>query len=99
MEKELPYFDEAGNEIMEGDLLRVWHFRERRRRKIHYMYQIAVLVESKGNYYWGAKMYHVTENKNHYWLKAVANENRKINGTIVLDSKDAMRDLKSTIKP
>jgi hypothetical protein len=63
------------------------------------MYQIVVLQESQGKYYWGAKSYHVTENKGHYWLRAVANATtRIINGAMVIDTVDAMRELCQTKK-
>jgi hypothetical protein len=98
-EVEQSYYDQAGNEIMEGDLLRVWHFRGAR-RKVYYMYQIAVLIERKGKTYWGGKDYHVPENKNHYWLRAVANEEtRQLMSALVVDCKDKMRELKRTVTP
>lgn len=97
MEREGSYFDMYGNEIQEADLLKVWHFREAHRRKIHYMYHIATLEEFNGKLYWGAKEYHRTENKGHYNLRAVANkETRIINGCQVIDSKDAFRDHRKT---
>lgn len=99
MEKEQPYFDEIGNEIMEGDLLRIFHFRGARRR-VHYMYHIAVLSECSGKLYWSAKAYHVPGNKGHYWLKAIADiETRRLHGVVVLDSRDAMREIKKTKTP
>lgn len=94
------YFDECGNKIEEGDLIRVWHFRGRHRRKIHYMYHIVTLEEFNGKKYFGGKSYHVAENKSHYWLRAVADkETRVIHGYMVIDTKDAMRELSQTRKP
>jgi len=97
MEREESYFDECGNEIKEGDLLKVYHFRHYNRRKKCYMYHIVILKEFKEKLWWGAKMYHVSENVGHYNLRAVANpQTRIIYGTVVIDSKDSMRELKQT---
>jgi hypothetical protein len=73
------YYDERWNEIHEGDLLRVWHFRGRRKR-IYYMYHIAIKqnISKTGttfqdNYWWAGKDYNRNDGKGHYWLKAMAN--------------------------
>ncbi|MCT4252091.1 hypothetical protein HZP37_13430 [Elizabethkingia anophelis] len=39
------YFDNTGKQILEGDLLKVFHFRTK--RKIYYMYHVAVIEEAK----------------------------------------------------
>jgi hypothetical protein len=93
------YYDECGNEIMEGDLLRVYHFRHYKRRKLCYMYHVAILVDDRGKLYWQGKEYHRNENKGHYNLRAVADpKTRVIHGTQIIDSKDAMRELSQTKK-
>ena len=95
LEIEQPYFDKAGNQIMENDLLQVYHFRERRRRKVHYMYHVVVLEEFKGKKYWSGREYFKEGNRGHYFLRAVADkETRKINHSLIIDSADAMRDHK-----
>lgn len=40
------YFDKNGIQILEGDLLKVWHFIGAR-RKINYMYHVAVIEQTK----------------------------------------------------
>jgi len=43
--KDNTYFDQTGKQIMVGDLLKVFHFRTR--SKIHYMYHVVVMEETK----------------------------------------------------
>ena|ERR1700743_713253 len=81
------YYDETGMEIREGDLLQVYHFRHYRRRQKKYMYHIAILQEQPEGYWWSGKEYNRSENKGHYWLKAVANkETGIIKGTRIIAS-------------
>ncbi|MBP1165079.1 hypothetical protein JOE44_001963 [Chryseobacterium sp. PvR013] len=39
------YFDKTGKQILEGDLLQVFHFRTK--GKIYYMYHVAMIEETK----------------------------------------------------
>jgi len=39
------YFDKTGKQILEGDLLQIFHFRTK--SKIFYMYHVAVMEEGK----------------------------------------------------
>lgn len=59
------YFDKCGNEIHEGDLLEVEHFRGRRKRK-YFMYHIAVIwIDPKtGLKWWQGRGYN--KDKAHY---------------------------------
>lgn len=83
------YYDENGMEIQEGDLLKVFHFISYRRRKKEFMYQIVVLEEWNGLYWWGAKDYYVPGDKGHYRLIAVAaKETGIIRGTQIIASKN-----------
>ena len=38
------YFDQTGKQILVGDLLRVFHFKTK--KKIHYMYHVVVMEQS-----------------------------------------------------
>jgi len=40
------YYDKKGVQILEGDLLKVWHFIGAR-RKVNYMYLVTVIEETK----------------------------------------------------
>lgn len=82
------YYDELGNEIHEGDLLRVYHFRGSRKRK-YYMYHIAIKENwDKDGVWWAAKDYYREGNKGHYRLCAIANEDTGIiRGTRVVARK------------
>lgn len=51
---EKPYYDENGNEIKELDVIKVFHFIGRRRKK-HYMYKWIWLHENENQRYWVAK--------------------------------------------
>ena len=42
--KDNTYFDQNGKQILVGDLLRVFHFRDR--KKIHYGYHVVVMEET-----------------------------------------------------
>lgn len=57
-ERELPYFDKFGKQIDEFAVLKVFHFIGARKKK-HYMYKWARLVEDKGKKYWYAQ--HLTD--------------------------------------
>jgi len=75
--KDRMYFDELGNEIHEGDLLRVYHFTGARKRA-YFMYKVARVIHG----YWYGREY----NSDHtYRLKAVADkETGIIKGTRVI---------------
>jgi hypothetical protein len=79
---ESPYYDKNGVEIQEGDLLKVYHFRHYLRRRKMYMYHVAVIEQE----HWAAKEYYA--DKSHYWLKAVADKDRIINGTEIIYKPD-----------
>lgn len=88
-EVEQPYKDQNGKEIKEFAVLKVYHFKgtneQGRGRKHYYMYKWVRLVEYSDNKkYWAAM--HLTNGdlKNCYRLKAVANENRIIKGTEIV---------------
>lgn len=66
------YYDQEGVEIEEGDLLEVFHFIHYRRRRKHYMYQVAVWQEFNGLFMWGGKDYNA--DKAHYNLVACADK-------------------------
>jgi hypothetical protein len=83
------YYDEKGVEIGEGDLLKIYHFRHYIRKEKMYMYQIAILQESQGTFWWAAKDYNREGEKGHYWLKSVADKTTGIiHGTEIIYKKD-----------
>ncbi len=43
--KDNTYYDQTGKQILVGDLLKVFHFKVRKRT--HYMYHVAVMEETK----------------------------------------------------
>lgn len=69
------YFDKTGKQILEGDLLQVFHFRTR--NKIHYMYHIAVM-DNRGEFpVLSGKDYYNAETP-HYRFYAVANNPQRV---------------------
>ncbi len=89
---EEPYFDENGNQIHEFAVIKVFHFIGARRKK-HYMYKWIRIVEDKGKRYYMAQHLSdasaffekgVTDKWTGYGLRGVANSERKIIGTEVV---------------
>lgn len=68
------YFDKTGKQILEGDLLQIYHFRTK--SKIHYMYHVAVMEETK-DFPVLALRTHYNE-KPHYRLFQVCNNDLRI---------------------
>ena len=66
------YYDQSGNEIHEGDLLKVFHFKTR--HKIYYMYHVAIRQDVDGVLWWSGKDYNRHDGKGHYWFLATANK-------------------------
>jgi hypothetical protein len=90
------YRDETGMRIEEGDLLKVFHFIGRGKKR-YWMYHIAILEDFKGQLFWAGKEYHAEGNKGHYRLMSVADkQNGIIPGYTVISKKswemeDALR--------
>jgi hypothetical protein len=89
---EAPYFDENGMEIKEFAVLKVFHFIGARRKK-HYMYKWVRIVEDMGKRYFYAQHLEdasgffeksITDKWTGYGLRGVANPERKIIGTEVV---------------
>jgi len=87
--KDRMYYDELGNEIHEGDLLRVFHFIGLRRR-VYFMYKVARLKEG----YW----YGCDYNSNHsYLLKGQATPDTGIiKGTRIINRHKWDEDFKQS---
>jgi len=84
------YFDELGNEIHEGDLLRVFHFVGVRKR-IYFMYKVARL---KDGHWYGCDY----NNDHTYLLKIVADkETGIIKGTRIINRAKWDEDFKQSI--
>lgn len=70
--KDNTYFDKKGKQILEGDLLKVYHFRTK--SKIYYMYQVVVMENTIDFPVLACRDFN--KDKPHYRLYVVANENR-----------------------
>ncbi|WP_126654093.1 hypothetical protein [Chryseobacterium aureum] len=68
------YFDKTGKQILEGDLLQVFHFRTR--RKIYYMYQIVVIENT--NEFPVMACRSIYSEKPHYRLYVVCDNEQRI---------------------
>ncbi len=68
------YYDQTGKQILVGDLMKVYHFTSG--KKIHYMYQVAMMEESNDfpvmavSDYWA--------NKPHYRLYVAADNEQRV---------------------
>ncbi len=98
-ELELPYFDEKGVEIKEFAVIRVFHFIGSKRKK-NYMYKWVRIVEDRGKRYFYAQHLTdasaffekgVTDKWTGYGLRGVANPERIIIGTEVVQCYDEYR--------
>lgn len=68
------YFDKKGRQILVGDLLKVFHFRTR--KKIHYMYHVVVMEETKDFPVMAARDYNSVNP--HYRLCAISDNDQRI---------------------
>lgn len=88
MSKEEPYKDKNGIEIKEFALLKVFHFIGSRRKR-HYMYKQARLIEDKEKMWW--VFYHLENDDNNNWYSARcynSGETRIINEVEIIQQKD-----------
>ena len=67
------YYDQTGKQILVGDLLKVYHFRSR--KKIHYMYHVVVMEQSDFPVM-AARDY--TATKPHYRLHVLCDNEQRI---------------------
>jgi len=70
--KDNTYYDQTGKQILEGDLLRVFHFRTK--AKIYYMYHVVVMDETFDFPVLSCKAHYA--DAPHYKLLALVNKNR-----------------------
>lgn len=76
----IQYFDENGIALKEGQIIKVYHFTYKRKKR--YMYkQVAIF---KDQLYALHLPIRDLEKKGGYWFRAVADENGKIDGTTVI---------------
>lgn len=68
------YFDKTGKQILEGDLLQVFHFRTR--KKIYYMYHVATMENTNNFPVMGGRDYN--SNKVHYRFYSVTRNEHRI---------------------
>lgn len=68
------YFDKTGKQMLEGDLIQVFHFRTR--RKIYYMYHVVVIENTKEFPVMACRC--IYSEKPHYRLYAVCNNELRI---------------------
>ena len=78
------YFDQTGRQILAGDLLRVFHFKTK--RKIHYYYIIVVMEEMLSIPYMALKQHYA--DKPHCKMFIVCNENRVYKNAKIIGEKD-----------
>lgn len=79
------YFDKTGKQILEGDLLQIFHFRTR--RKIYYMYHVAVIEQTKDFPVMAGRDYNAE--KPHYRFYSVTrNEQRIYSEAKIIQEKD-----------
>lgn len=88
--KDNTYFDQSGKQILEGDLLKVFHFRSGNRN--YYMYQV-VVMEDSGESLNSKTDFHVMSLKSyyaekpHYRLYSVVNSQRIYLSAKIISSK------------
>ena len=74
--KDNTYFDKKGRQIFEGDLLKVYHFRSGRKgRKIHYMYHVVVMEQTRDFPVMAGRDYYAE--KPHYRLYVTCNNDKR----------------------
>lgn len=90
------YYDKTGKQILEGDLLQVFHFRTK--SKIHYMYHVAVMEETKDFPVMSLRaLYNI---KPHYRLYVVCNNEQRVYhfGKIISERDFQTKRLRITVK-
>lgn len=91
--KDNTYFDQTGKQILEGDLLRVFHFKTK--RKIHYMYHVVVMED--GSFpVMALRSYYA--DKPHYRLYSVCDNRRIVVSSKIVAMKD-WQTKRQKIKP
>lgn len=79
------YFDKKGKQILEGDLLKVFHFKSGRRK--FYMYHVVVIEQNDDFPVMACKSHY--SDKPHYRLYVVAdNEQRIFKAAEIISEKD-----------
>lgn len=77
------YFDKKGRQILEGDLLKVYHFRTK--RKINYMYHVVVIEQGEFPVMSGRDY---DSDNPHYRFYVVANDKRVYESAEIVYEKD-----------
>lgn len=72
--KDNTYFDQTGKQILVGDLLKVFHFRSRKRN--YYMYHVVVMEEITPFHVMALKAHYA--DKPHYRMFVVANNHQRV---------------------
>ncbi|WP_312189753.1 hypothetical protein [Sphingobacterium sp.] len=78
------YYDKNGRQILEGDLLKIFHFRTK--SKIHYMYHAAVMEQTKDFPVMSGRDYDA--DKPHYRFYVIANDNRVYEKAEIVSERD-----------
>lgn len=68
------YFDKTGRQILEGDLLQIFHFRTK--SKVHYMYHVAAIEDTKDFPVMGGRAYF--NEKPHYRFYVMCNNEQRV---------------------
>lgn len=72
--KDNTYYDQTGKQILVGDLLKVFHFRSKRRN--YYMYLVVVMEETKSFPVMALKAHYA--DKPHCRMYVVANNSKRV---------------------
>jgi hypothetical protein len=79
------YFDKTGKQILEGDLLQIFHFRTK--KKIWYMYHTVVIEDTKDFPVMACRAHYAS--KPHYRLYTICdNEQRVYYAAKIIDERD-----------
>lgn len=79
------YYDQTGTQILEGDLLKVYHYTYRKRKQ--YMYHVVVMEETKDGPVMSGKSHYA--DKPHYRIYACVDKETKIyKDAKIIDNKD-----------
>lgn len=81
--KDNTYYDKKGRQILERDLLKIFHFKIRNRN--YYMYHVVVMDDQQGEKFMACKDYY--KDKPHYCLSLIT-QNRIYKDAEIIAEKD-----------
>ena len=94
--KDNTYYDQTGKQILVGDLLKVYHYKLRKRH--YYMYRVVVMEETKDFPVMACKVHHAL--LPHYRLYVVVDKQRVYADAKIIGHKDwQTKRLKIKVEP